>query len=175
MHKKRGELEKEEKEEKEDKGKPVWREATNLILFLGFPFGSNDEPKEPLSITNEPNGVTCTYTLLPSTIQQTFTVSGGDDTEKSLNGSNLQLQFSRHCQILRPFSSWVYHHLGSGPPAPMLKLLRLFEELARNGRDVAAALESDALYTVREDYLRDQEKIRAHSTNAGNESRDKAD
>ena len=56
--------EKEGKEE-EDKGTPVrtpvWREATNLILFLGFPFGSNDEPKEPLSITNEPNGVTCTY------------------------------------------------------------------------------------------------------------------
>jgi hypothetical protein len=147
----------------EPEQKSTWAEAGEVLMFLAFPFPSNEQSKNRLSISYEVDGVTCTFTILGCTMKQTCTVISGGATEKSSSDSILQLKVSRYWQILRPLLRWTGRQEGSGAPLGMLKLIRLFEELAKNGRDISAALESDTLAKAPRDYEEAQKEAFARS------------
>lgn len=68
-----------------------------------------------------------------------YTVTGSDGTTHKNNRPQIQLREERSVQALRPMAGLI--KFDKSAPKKTLQLMRLFQELGRNGRDVMAALE----------------------------------
>lgn len=139
-------------------GKNTTKESTwtDVLASMAFPLSAPD-PTATLSLTALPDGVSAFYTLTGCKITNNFRVVGGGQSAEEAedkSGAGLQLQLDGSSTILKIFSSWVVPSSDPRPPRHVARLLVFFEELVRNGRDVEAALQSEALAGVDKEYAR---------------------